>query len=186
MGTTAEAQTDERKLKALILYIATKLKDDPLFGYTKLNKVLYFCDFQAYGSLGVSITGATYQRLDFGPAPRGIVPLRRQLEDSGAIAIESAIMPGGYVLRRIVARTMPDTSVFSTREMEIIDSIIAFARTLTASELSELSHREIGWIMTPPYEDIPYRSFFIGNEPLTEENIALGQQFAEADKLAIR
>jgi len=62
-------QFDRSRFKEVLLYIAQSSENDPRFGATKLNKILYFSDFKAFATLGDFITGATYQRLDRGPAP---------------------------------------------------------------------------------------------------------------------
>ena len=50
----------DKKLKELVLYIAQKSEDDPSFGATKLNKILFAADFYFFGQTGRSITGASY------------------------------------------------------------------------------------------------------------------------------
>src|SRR4051794_2460574 len=40
------------KFRELILYIAEQTEDDPSFGDTLLNKVLYWSDFRGYSELG--------------------------------------------------------------------------------------------------------------------------------------
>ncbi len=44
---------NEKKFAELILYVSQKSTFDSTFGSTKLNKILYFSDFLAYGKLGV-------------------------------------------------------------------------------------------------------------------------------------
>src|SRR6266498_2034018 len=66
----------EERLREMILYICAKCADDPAFGATKLNKILWFSDFLAYFQRGVPITGVAYQRLSRGPAPKRLVPVR--------------------------------------------------------------------------------------------------------------
>lgn len=61
---------DESKFKELVLYIATNTSRDPTVGAVELNKILYYSDFIAYKRLGRPITGAAYQKLSEGPAPR--------------------------------------------------------------------------------------------------------------------
>jgi hypothetical protein len=77
----------EEKSRGLIVYIAHKTGDDPRFGDIKLNKVLYFADFRAYDELGQPITGARYQKLEWGPAPRALLPVRHELENDGAVRV---------------------------------------------------------------------------------------------------
>ena len=70
---------DSQKFKQLILYLAERSGDDPGFAATKLNKLMYFCDFEAYRQLGRSITGARYQKLPWGPAAVEFLPLQDEL-----------------------------------------------------------------------------------------------------------
>ena len=69
--------------KALVLYIADKCSDDPHFGATKFNKILFYADFLSYGLYGQPITGATYFRLPKGPAPKQWLQVRGEMEESG-------------------------------------------------------------------------------------------------------
>src|SRR5437660_10500981 len=77
-----------QRLRELILYIADRSKDDPKFGATKLNKILYFSDFVSFREYGEPITGAMYMRLENGPAPMHLVPVRNEMLESGEIAME--------------------------------------------------------------------------------------------------
>ena len=61
---------DSRKFRDLALYLAHRSKDDPNFGMVKLQLMMYYCDFIAYHRTGKSITGATYVKRPFGPAPK--------------------------------------------------------------------------------------------------------------------
>jgi hypothetical protein len=47
MTRVREVGMDDRKMKELILYLASKSEDDPRFSSTKLNKLLFYCDFEA-------------------------------------------------------------------------------------------------------------------------------------------
>ena len=71
---------DDEKFKELVLYIARKSECDPRFGATKLNKLLFFSDFLAFKRLGSPITGQTYFKLDHGPAPRRMLPLKERMQ----------------------------------------------------------------------------------------------------------
>ena len=41
----------EAKLKELMLYVADKCSQDPNFGATKLNKILWWANFLAFGKI---------------------------------------------------------------------------------------------------------------------------------------
>ena len=47
-----EQKFNEGKFRELILYVARRSEDDKYFGAVKLNKILYFSDFNAYRELG--------------------------------------------------------------------------------------------------------------------------------------
>jgi hypothetical protein len=62
------------RFKDAVLYIAEQLADDPTFGSTKLNKILYFSDTAAYRKLGrpipalsTSATATALRRLSTNP-----------------------------------------------------------------------------------------------------------------------
>lgn len=153
---------DQQKLKELVLYIAYRSQDDPAFGATKLNKLLYFSDFQAYGALERSITGATYQRLDQGPAPRELLPAIPALErEERAKVIEATYL--GFPQKRLVPLVEPMLETFAPDEREIVDAVLERLRLLNASEVTQLSHLDVGWRTAGDQEEIPYASALISN-----------------------
>lgn len=66
----------DRKLGELLLYVSQQLADEPSAGSIKINKLLYFAEQTHMRTTGRPITGADYQRLEHGPAPRRLVPVR--------------------------------------------------------------------------------------------------------------
>src|SRR6266536_4387740 len=76
----------ERKMKNLILYIATKCAGHKRFGTVKLNKNLFFSDMVAYAVLGSPITGVEYLALDAGPAPRRMPAIKEEMIEGRQIA----------------------------------------------------------------------------------------------------
>ena len=59
----------KERLKELILYVATKLKDDPKFGHTKLAKIIYFSDMESFRMHRQPVSGSAFVRMQFGPLP---------------------------------------------------------------------------------------------------------------------
>jgi len=150
------------KFKNLVLYVAEQSRDDLKFGATKLNKILYFSDFEAYGLWGHPITGATYMRLDRGPAPREILPLLREMEDSGMIRRSERTY--FHHTQKLVEPTVEaDTAVFETRELDLVDRIIGELSHLNANDVSALSHLDEGWRLAEDRGVIPYSSVYISS-----------------------
>src|SRR3954469_19633300 len=79
-----------RKFKELMLYFSQRGLDDGLvIGSTKLNKLLFFADFRAFSEIGQPITGARYQKLEWGPAARELLPIRDELLKDGEAELRS-------------------------------------------------------------------------------------------------
>ncbi len=168
---------DMTKFREAVVYIADKCREDRKFGAVKLNKILYYSDFRAYRSLRQSITGAEYQHLREGPAPRELLEVRESLIEDGSIELQQRM----YYNREqhsITATREPDLTVFCQDELDIIDEVIEDLRDMNGSEVSELSHQEIGWQVTKESETIPFRTAWISAQPLSPEQIDLGKEVA--------
>ena len=174
----------EEKLRELILYIAQKSKTDPRCGAVKLNKLLYYSDFTAYRLLGRSITGAEYQHLPEGPAPRRGLPAQKRLKRDGAIEMMYKPSVLGDPIHLIVPKRQP-YPIFTKQEKALVNGIIKEFWNLTGSELSEISHKEFGWRLTKHGETIHYRTtWLLSASPLTEEQIKFGRKVAAKYGLA--
>lgn len=168
--TSRRARTPEpndAKLAELMLYVALRCEQDPAFGATKLNKILFFADFLAYARTGRAITGQPYQKLDNGPAPRRLLPVQKGLLRSKAAAHATRDYFGRQQTR-LVALRQPDLSGFSGSEIAIVDEVVAMLERHDARAASELSHRFLGWQISAKGEDIPYQSALIERRQLTE------------------
>lgn len=181
----SEQVFNENKFKELLIYIAKASEKDPRFGAIKLNKILYFSDFAAYRLRGRSITGAKYKNLPEGPAPTALLPIREKLITSNAIRLAKRLYYGG-VQDTIEALRPADESVFNAGngELMIVDEVIKWLWNKNGREVSDLSHKEPGWLLTDPGEMIPYRTAWLSTEPLTEEQIELGKVVAQRHGLA--
>jgi uncharacterized phage-associated protein len=156
-------QIDRRRLGELVLYIAERSEDDPRFGATKLNKILYFSDFKAFGILGKPITGATYVRMERGPVPHELPETLDRMEREGDIERHERRY-FNYVQKVVRAgRQSEAEALLSDREIEIVDTVLAELRYLNASQVSALSHLEVGWRVARPLEPIPYETVYIGD-----------------------
>jgi hypothetical protein len=149
------------------------------FGATKLNKILYFSDFLAFARFGEPITGVEYQREKNGPVPKRLVPIRNEMIQSGELALQPLKLASGRIQHRTVNLREPDLNVFTPEQIALIDSIIEALRDSTAEEVSEISHRMVGWKIAEPGESIPDESVFVSDEPLTEADIQRGKELAK-------
>lgn len=152
----------EQKLAELILYVAQKCAGDDTFGATKLNKVLFFSDFLSYRYRGTAITGVRYMKLDNGPAPQILVPVRNNLISSN-FAEEVSMVFRGRLQKRLVAKRPADLSMFSADDIALVDEVIDDLRGQTAREVSRLSHRMAWKVAEDDQGLIPYQASLLSD-----------------------
>jgi hypothetical protein len=173
---------DDAKMKELMLFVARKSEADPHFGATKLNKILFYSDFLSYAQRGAPITGQTYFRLGMGPAPRRLLPLRRDLIE---VTHEAAMQfrkvgTASRPQERLVALREPKLSAFTGEEVALVESVIEMLRDKDGQDCSDLTHELPCWKAFGDREDIPYQTAFFATRTLTEDEVAFGQQLAAA------
>lgn len=156
------------KFKALVHYVIAK-SDSSRLGSIRLNKILWYVDTFAYRAEGASVTGGAYVKRQFGPVPRHILGMLGELEHENAIVIRDREQ-FGYPMKAYVALTDPDTSVFSAKEIALINEVKeAICYGHTAESISELSHDQV-WEAANIGEDIPMWATLASSAgPMTEE-----------------
>ena len=123
---------------------------------TKMNKLLFYADFKHFKEYGISITGARYAHLPYGPTPHLYELLLALLHiDDASIALEEEKF-GEHVGEVCVALRSPDISIFSTSELKILAEVAHHFADTSATEISELSHQEKGYLETNNGQIISY------------------------------
>ncbi|HRC85759.1 MAG TPA: Panacea domain-containing protein [Thermoanaerobaculia bacterium] len=153
--------TAQRKFREAVLYVARESEKDPRCGKTKLFKILFYADFAAYRRRRKAITGWTYRKADFGPVP-----------DQASAAIEEIVAEGlcawaerdcfGYRQKKLLALREPNLDLFSGEEIDLLARTVQDLWSMTAREVSDLSHRFSGWLAAEMGEEIPYSTVFVG------------------------
>ena len=154
---------DERKLTELVVYVAGRLADDRAGGSAKLHTVLFFADFTHVRRHRRPVTGAEYQHLPHGPAPRRLAPIRSRLIASG----EAELVTEDFLGRpqhRLIARRPADLTAFTEDELTTIGSVLDDLAGLTAGQVSALAHDEPAWKHTLDGESIPYELALVAKE----------------------
>lgn len=170
---------NDAKLRELILYFARRSEGDETFGKTKLNKLLFYADFDAYVSLGQSITCQDYVKQPRGPVPSRVNSMLTEMEQAGELfMVERQYF--GRIQMRPYARREPDLNLFTGPEIALADQVLTRFWGCSASDVSEFSHDFIGWKVFEMGETIPYETALVDDGPLTEAQIAFGQALAQA------
>ena len=168
------------KFRELVVYIAERCQDDPMFGAVKLNKILYYADFSAFRELRAPITGATYRKMSEGPAPKELSQARESLIDSGRLRVEECSYFGHRQKRLVVQdEAQANTGLFAPGELRIVDEVIAFFWGKSAREVSDYSHREPGWSLAQEREAIPYQTAYLSGDPIDQDTEEHALKIAE-------
>jgi hypothetical protein len=154
-------QEREDRFRELLLYVSAKCASHPKFGAVKLNKILFYSDFLAYFRLGEPITGVEYQKLDQGPAPRRLKPIKDEMIANRELAEQPKLLFSGRVQKRLVNLRQPKLDIFEPEQIALVDYVIDQLRYMTADEVSEFGHKEIGWKAAYYGETIPYATAFL-------------------------
>lgn len=144
---------DEAKFTELVMYVADGLRDAPAGGATKLNKACWYAEIEFFRRFGITITGADYQKLEWGPAPRRLVPVRDQLVDAGEAEIVESTL-GNQTEQRLLPLRPPNTALFTDDELSVIDQVLDRLNPMNARDVSALSHAEPAWYLPEMRETI--------------------------------
>ena len=123
---------------------------------TKLNKLLFYADFKHFKEYAVSITGARYAHIPFGPAPDNYDYYFAALKGSGELTVEEIPFPE-YTGERYVSHRKPDLSIFSESELKILASVKEYFNDFNAGAITKFSHDEDGYKETSDGDIISYK-----------------------------
>ncbi len=131
---------EREKLINAIIFFANNTK---FLGKTKLCKLLYFLDFEHFKVTGRSVTGMDYYAWKMGPVPVELYEEVESPEPDMADKIEFVQQPtrrGPMLTVRPLAAI--DESLFSKREMRIMQSLAEEYSDTLAEDMIEATHLE--------------------------------------------
>jgi len=120
------------------------LRKIPLFK-TRLNKLLFYADFNTYRLTGHSITGLEYSAIQFGPVPAHFQKMYVNLSELGQISIDEQYFGNGAYGDEITADIMFDKALFSRDELKVLEFVAKRYGKLSTDDIVKLSHDETGW-----------------------------------------
>ncbi len=176
---------DPTKFVELVVHIAEQLHDDCAGGATKLNKILFFVEFSHLRRHHQVISGCEFQKFPHGPVPRQMAAVRRQLIESGSAKLVKQNYYG-YPQERLIPLRGADLELFTNQEMQTISDVLVKVADMTAAEVSNLSHQELGWRLTRDGEVIPYAAAFLGSRQIqTPTSARLSESVAQRYGFAV-
>lgn len=116
----------------------------PLF----LNKALFYADFKHFQRYGISITGARYVHLEYGPCPDQFQSIYQLFLSKGVL------ISGGH--HKLKSTKKPDLSMFSDSEREVLEFVAQLTKLDGGKKLLTVSHEEQAFKKTEPLQLISY------------------------------
>lgn len=149
------------KFKEILLYILKKIGGKPNIGMAAVYKLLYFIDFDYYEKYEEQLMGLIYIRNHYGPTPVLFKQIIDGMIKNGTVeAIKSKFYHYPQTKYLVNPKTEPDLTVLNGREKEHIDWELQRLSDLTATELSNLSHKDVPWISAEGGKQLDYESVF--------------------------
>lgn len=133
------AQLSLDRLKNVMLYFIERCHG--VF-FTKMNKLLFYCDFLSYRQTGKGMTGLAYKAIDYGPVPVRWDRIYSFYDDIHPEIKEFSDGREGTIL---TSESLPDKSLFSQEELEILDAVYLRFKKEGPTKISETSHQEEAW-----------------------------------------
>ncbi len=152
-------QKNIKKFEQVLLYILEKVGAKPNVGLTVLYKLLYFMDFDYYEKYGEQLMGLTYFKNHHGPTPKEFLKVVEDLKSKEKLEEVKSVF-FNREQKKYLPRVEADLSVLNGRELEMIDDVLRRYSDKTASELSEMTHRDTPWKVTKNQQDIDYELAF--------------------------
>ena len=136
------------KMAAMVSYFAERAGD---LYKTKLNKLLFYADFANYYRQGKSISGSRYVHLPYGPVPDGYEETLETLNHYGVVDVTKEDYAD-----LVKAGDRPVESFLTADEIETLDWTLEQYGHMSATQLTQLSHREKAYSNTRTGEEIAY------------------------------
>jgi hypothetical protein len=163
---------EQLKTKELFIYISERLKDEPNYGVTLINKDFYFIDNLSYLNYKKPISGFKYVKQDFGPTPKPneFLPLRDELIDTNELELKKFDFFGRVQAKYLPKRAV-NTDLFTKDEILLIDQVLAKLSGHNATSISNFSHTFLAWKIADNLEELPYYSFILTSKTPSDEDI---------------
>jgi transcriptional regulator with XRE-family HTH domain len=149
------------KFKEVLKYVLKKVGGKPNVGMTVLYKLLYFIDFDYYEKYEDQLMGLTYLKNQYGPTPLLFENLIDEMVESGEVEkVKSKFYLYPLTKYLINPAVEPDLSILNGQEKDHIDWELGRLSDLTATALSELSHKDVPWMTAENGKPLSYESVF--------------------------
>lgn len=113
---------------------------------TKLNKLLFYADFELYRQTGYSMSGSRYRAIPYGPAPYKYQSLFEYMVDNDIVNINYQEFSNGEGEQFLPSQNKAfNPEFFSEVELNVLSQVVNKFKDTTTKEIIDISHNELGW-----------------------------------------
>ena len=122
-----------------------ELGESPLFAL----KMMFYADFHAFRTIGRSITGSPYVRLEYGPGPENFYALLQ------ALKMDRRLVDNGG--NNWIVKIKSNMELFDDQEKQAIKDVEDFIKKVGKKNVLDLSHKEPAFKETRELHAIDYK-----------------------------
>ena len=143
--TSGFKEYDLEKFKNMVLYLVSRSRG---VLSVKLNKLLWYCDFLHFKETSVSITGSQYIRYPYGQVPKHYKFITDIMQDEELLDENEVVFntEEGIVGEEFTALVEPDESMFSEKEVQVMNYVADTFRDDTSTSIMNKSHQETAYL----------------------------------------
>lgn len=150
---------NKEKFKQVFHYLIHETGSLENVGKTVLFKIIYFIDFNFYEMFEEKLTGESYRKIRYGPAPVHFNEIIKELKEDKQVR-EFKKDYNGHAQQKYVSIVEPDISLLNAKELEFINKNTSVYSNFNATQISEYSHQDVPYTATDDKEIIDYELVF--------------------------
>lgn len=137
---TGYTETSFEKFSNMILFFIHNA-----FFRLRLNKFLFYADFNNFKRIGYSISGVPYAAITNGPVAEDYNALFSIAMEKGYIAEVESLLLNGDTEEKFISLKKFDASLFTEDELKSMKDVLNKFQYVKTEELKKMSHDELGW-----------------------------------------
>jgi uncharacterized phage-associated protein len=161
-------KTPKVRPEELITYILANFNNEHLTE-TKLNKLLYFCDFDYYEKYQSPITTSIYVRNNYGPTVKDLKDILDRMIEKGLIKEVKETNYFGSPQTRYSIISDKIKFSFTEEEIQVIKDVNEKYRELKPTELSSISHFDPPFLSTRLGGTINYKHVLFRDDSVVSD-----------------
>ena len=151
-NTTGYRKPSLERLTEMIVHFTEQMQP----WKTKMNKLLFYADFRHYQLHGVSISGARYRAVTWGPVPKQFDALFDHVARHEAVDFVQKELPDGNLAGQFLPRGPRSFReiLFEESELAVLREVAERFKKDDAKSIIATSHEEDAWLKHEPEHSI--------------------------------